>query len=154
MKVFDRQTSKEMFPGYYQVNGRRKMLQLGVLSVFRWGLFLGNLFLNALFLGVCFVCLWLILRFQWTHALGFAAVLWLALSLAVVPMLLAKTQEVARQRAASPPATAGEPAANEPTEARIPAGATIRLTQAIRISFNGHAGREMRLEFTGLPGLS
>jgi hypothetical protein len=98
-------TSKEAFPGY--ANGRRKMPQLGVLSVFRWGLFLGNLFLNALFLGVCFVCLWLILRFQWTHALGLAVVLWLTLSLAVVPMLLAKTQDVARQRAASQPATAG-----------------------------------------------
>jgi len=106
MKVFDTRTNKEAFPGYYQVKGPRKMLQIGVVSVFRWGLFLGNLLLNALFLGVCFVCLWLILRFQWTHALGLGVVLWLVLSLVVMPMLLAKTQEVARQRAASQPPTA------------------------------------------------
>jgi hypothetical protein len=106
MKVFDTKTTKEAFPGYYQVKGSRKMLQIGVISSFRWGLFLGNLFLNALFLAVCFACLWLILRFQWTHALGLGVILWLVLSLVVVPMLLAKTQDVARQRAASQPATA------------------------------------------------
>jgi hypothetical protein len=97
---------REPFPTYYQVGGRRKMLQLGVVSVFRWGLFFANLFLNALFFGVCFVTLWLILRFQWPHALGFGAILWLVLVLVAVPMLLAKTQELAQKQPASPgPAT-------------------------------------------------
>lgn len=100
IKVFA-QTS-EVFPGYYQTGGRRQMLQLGVVSLFRWWLFLGNLVFNALFLGVWFICLWLILRFQWTHALSLAVLLWLTASLVVVPMLLAKTAEVARQRASAP----------------------------------------------------
>jgi hypothetical protein len=34
--------------------------------------------------------LWLLLRFQWHHALGLAVVLWLSLILTIVPILLAK----------------------------------------------------------------
>jgi hypothetical protein len=41
--------------------------------------------LNFLHLGVWFVCLWLLLRFQWAHALGLAFCLWLVTSLLIVP---------------------------------------------------------------------
>jgi hypothetical protein len=93
----------EQFPGYYPVKGRGAMLQLGQVSVFRWGLFLANILLNALHLGVWFVCIWLLLRFQWVHALEAAVVLWVAATLIVVPMLLNTTQDVARDRAGIKP---------------------------------------------------
>ncbi len=48
------------------------------------------------------MCVWLILRFQWTHALALAALLWLVSSLVVVPMLLAKTDAVARSKGSGP----------------------------------------------------
>ena len=59
---------------------------------------MGNLLLNALLLAVCFVALWLLLTFQWPHALGQAVVLWLMLLFALAP-LLTKVEGVARQRA-------------------------------------------------------
>jgi hypothetical protein len=95
-------TGSEAFPGYFQVKGRRSMIYLGQVSVFRWGVFLGNLLLNLLHLGVWFVCLWLILRFQWSHALGLSVILWLVMTLTVMPVLLAKTYEAARQRVTGP----------------------------------------------------
>ena len=55
---------------------------------FRWGRFLGNLFLNFVHLGLWFVAFGLVLRFQWTHALLLAIILWLVTTLAVLPMLL------------------------------------------------------------------
>lgn len=88
------------FPGYYQVGGRRAMLYAGQVSQFRWSMFLINLFLNFLHLGLWFVCLWLLLRFQWLHALGLAIGFWLVTTLVIMPMLLAKTHELALERAA------------------------------------------------------
>ncbi len=99
LKVFPK--GSEQFPGYFQVGGRRKMLYPGQVQQFRWGLFLANLFLNFVHLGLWFVCLWLLLRFQWAHALGLAVVFWLVTTLVVMPLLLTKTQELARQRAAA-----------------------------------------------------
>ena len=90
----------EQFPGYFQVNGRRRMEQLGQVRVFRWGLFAVNLLLNAIHLGLWFVCFWLLLRFQWLHALGLAVLLWLVTTLVALPMLLGETQKLARKRAA------------------------------------------------------
>ena len=92
----------ENFPVYYQVGGRRVMEQLGKVTVFRWGQLFVNLFLNLLHFGLWFVCLWLLLRFQWPHALGFAVILWLTMTLVPLPMLLDKTRELSRQRVASP----------------------------------------------------
>jgi hypothetical protein len=43
--------------------------------------------LNFLHLGVWFVCLWLLLRFQWAHALGLAFCLWLVVTLLIVPQI-------------------------------------------------------------------
>ena len=45
--------------------------------------------LNLLHLGVWFACLWLLLRFQWPHALLGAAILWLVMTF-VVPTIFAK----------------------------------------------------------------
>lgn len=75
--------------------------ELGVLSRFRYGVFLGNVLLNLLLLGVLFVVLWLMLRFQWPHALGQAVVFWLVLLLFVLPPLLSRAEQTARDRAAA-----------------------------------------------------
>lgn len=73
----------------------------GQLSSFRAGLFLGNVMLNAMLAAVLFVALWLLLRFQWPHALGQAAVLWLLLLLFVLPPILTRAEDVSRQRSAA-----------------------------------------------------
>jgi len=43
--------------------------------------------LNFLHLGLWFVCLWVFVRFQWSHALGLAIIMWLVMTLAVLPMV-------------------------------------------------------------------
>lgn len=96
-------TTKEAFPGFRAVNGRQYMDSLGRVSSFRWGRFVMNIFFNALHFGLWFVVLWLVLRFQWPHALGLAVVCWVVMTLAVLPMLFDRTREVARPR--PPPAT-------------------------------------------------
>ena len=58
-----------------------------------------SVLLNFGFLAVWFVCLWLLLRFQWSHALGLAVAFWAAMTLFVLPPLLTRAEEVARQRA-------------------------------------------------------
>jgi hypothetical protein len=60
----------------------------GMPVAFQWGLFLGNLLLNFVHLGLWFVCLWLLLRFQWSHALGLAVVMWLVVTLTILPIVL------------------------------------------------------------------
>jgi hypothetical protein len=74
---------------------------------FRWGLFLMNLILNAAHFLLWWVCLWLILRFQWAHALGLAFVLWLLFTFSLLPMLLGQAAEVAENRAATTRQVAG-----------------------------------------------
>jgi hypothetical protein len=61
---------------------------VGRLSIFRWNRFLSNMALNGFHLLLWFACLWLLVRFQWTHALGLAVALWLATTLLILPMLL------------------------------------------------------------------
>ncbi len=65
---------------------------------FRWGLFLANVMLNIMHFAVWFLCLWLLLRFFWGHALGFALIAWLAATLTVLPMILAEAADVGRER--------------------------------------------------------
>jgi hypothetical protein len=65
--------------------------------VSRWGRFLVNLFLNFFHLVLWFLCLWLLLRFQWPHALGFAVVMWLIVTLSILPMMLSQAGEIALQ---------------------------------------------------------
>jgi hypothetical protein len=62
---------------------------------FRLDWLLGNLLLNFFHLGLWFVCLWLLLRFQWSHALGLAIVLWLIASLLALPFLLSVARSLA-----------------------------------------------------------
>jgi hypothetical protein len=82
----------------------------GQVSKFRFGLFVGNVILNLLHLGVWFACLWLLLRFQWPHALGLAVVLWVVMMFGVFPPLLFQTKQAVKARAtASQRAEAGRP---------------------------------------------
>jgi hypothetical protein len=55
---------------------------------FRFGLVMANLFLNFMHLGLWFGCLWVLLRFQWSHALGLALVLWVVATFAILHPLL------------------------------------------------------------------
>jgi hypothetical protein len=73
---------------------------LGVVRRRHPGWLVLNLFLNFFLLAVCFACLWLLLRFQWPHALGQAIILWGVLLLFVLPMVLTRAEIVARERAA------------------------------------------------------
>lgn len=73
---------------------------LGQLTSFRGGLFIGNVLLNVFLGAALFAALWLLMRFQWPHALGQAVALWLLLLLFVLPPMLARAEEVSRQRAA------------------------------------------------------
>ncbi len=72
---------------------------LGQVSTFLRGRFIGNLLLNFLFLAVWFVGLWLLLRFGWPVALLQAIVYWVAMTLFVLPPVLTRAEEVAKQRA-------------------------------------------------------
>ncbi len=81
-------------PGRYMVEG-----QWGRVSSYRFGRLVLDLFLNGLFLAVWWVALWLLLRFQWSHALGLAVAFWAAVTLFVLPPLLTRAEAVARQRA-------------------------------------------------------
>lgn len=55
---------------------------------FRFGRFIITLFFNFGHFAVWFLGLWVILRFQWGHALGFAFVMWLVMTLVILPMIL------------------------------------------------------------------
>ena len=55
---------------------------------FRFGRLLLNVLFNLVHLAAWFVLLWLLMRYQWPHALGLGAALWLVITLALLPMLL------------------------------------------------------------------
>jgi hypothetical protein len=74
----------------------------GMPSRFRFGRFFANLLLNLLHLSLWFGCLWLLLRFEWSHAALGAFVLWVACTLIVLPMLLSYAAEVSQARHAPP----------------------------------------------------
>jgi hypothetical protein len=96
----------EAFPGYYEQGGRRVMVQLGQVSLFQWGVWFFNIVLNVAHFGLWFLCLWLVLRFQWPHALGLAVVAWAIVTLVLLPMLLDRTRDVAKERANPAPRAA------------------------------------------------
>jgi hypothetical protein len=75
---------------------------LGQPSIFRRRLLVANLLLNSLHFAVWFLCLWLLLRFQWGHALGLAIIIWLVMTLTVLPSLMSRTGEIAREQPATP----------------------------------------------------
>jgi len=64
----------------------------------RWGLLFGNLLLNGVHLIVWFLCAWLLLRFQWGHALLAAVVAWVTVTLALLPMLVSRAEALASGR--------------------------------------------------------
>jgi hypothetical protein len=74
---------------------------LGQIESFHGGQFAGNVLLHLAFIGSAFLGLWLLVRFQWLHALGQAAALSLLLLLFVMPPLLTRAEAVARDRAAA-----------------------------------------------------
>ncbi|HEY8504846.1 MAG TPA: hypothetical protein VIL46_09710, partial [Gemmataceae bacterium] len=63
---------------YKEEGGDRYMTETGVGQVLdpRLGVLFANLLLNLVHFLLWFVLLWLVLRFQWAHALGLAFVLW------------------------------------------------------------------------------
>ncbi len=65
----------------------------GIPSIFHSGLLIVNLLFNFVHLALWFVVLWLILQFQGYHALGLAFVIWLTMTLLILPILF--TQAVA-----------------------------------------------------------
>jgi len=78
---------------------------LGQITLFHLGWLLTGLLLNFGFLAVWFLCLWLLLHFQWSHALGLAFVAWL-ISLFVLPMLLTQVEKVRKENLPPPQMTA------------------------------------------------
>jgi hypothetical protein len=85
----------------YRDSKGRVMLEyeIGQLAESRSGLLLGNLLLSVFHFGVWFAALWLLLRFQWSHALGIAVGFWLIMTLMVVPMLIARVEKAAKNKA-------------------------------------------------------
>jgi hypothetical protein len=75
---------------YVEEDGIRYMTddQLGWIYTPRHGLTWAMLALNSFHLVVWFLALWLLLRFQWGHALGLALGLWIAMTLVFLPPLL------------------------------------------------------------------
>lgn len=57
-----------------------------------------NVFFNLGHFVGWFIGLWLILRFQWMHALGLAAALWIIVTLTFLPMILGFAAEVSSDR--------------------------------------------------------
>ncbi len=70
----------------------------GLPTKFRFGRFIVNLFLNGFHLVLWFACLWLLMRFEWFHALLGAFALWLIVTLIVLPMLLTYAAGVSQAR--------------------------------------------------------
>jgi hypothetical protein len=92
---------------YYEEGNPKRYVEegfLGQISIFHFGWLVMGLLLHLGFLAVWFVALWLLLRFQWAHALGLAFVAWL-ISLFVLPMLLTQAEKVRKERL-PPPRTA------------------------------------------------
>jgi hypothetical protein len=85
----------------------------GIPTKFRFVRFVINLFLNFVHFALWFLCLWLLLRFQWSHALGFGFVMWVVFTLTILPMLLDYTAQVSQARQV-PPTVAPAPAAMIP----------------------------------------
>jgi hypothetical protein len=67
--------------------------RVGQLSTFRWGRFLACAFLNLFHLGLWFLVLWLLLRFQWSHALGLSLILWLAMTILMATFVFPTVQD-------------------------------------------------------------
>ncbi len=92
---------KEQPLRYYDQSNKSRYMDessLGQVSIFHFGWLLLNLVLNFGLLVVWFVVLWLLLRFQWPHALGLAVVFWLVMLLFVMPPVLKQAENVRKER--------------------------------------------------------
>lgn len=88
---------------YVEEGGRRVILENTnfIVETTRWGVVVLYVVLNVLHLILWFVCMWLILRFLFSHALGLAFVFWLAFTVIILPMLLDQARVLGEEKAAS-----------------------------------------------------
>ncbi len=95
----------------YRDSRGREMVEgyLGQVSTRHYSWLFGNLLLNFLHGVIWFLCLWLLLRYQWTHALGLAVVFWAVMTLIVLPMVFRLAEKVAHERAPPPTKAASAP---------------------------------------------
>lgn len=76
---------------------------IGQIGIFHFGWLAVTLLLNFGLLIVWFLTLWLLLHFQWSHALGLAFGFWLV-NLFVLPMMLTQAEKVRKERLPPPAA--------------------------------------------------
>lgn len=74
---------------------------IGRLTSSRWGSFWADVLLNFAQFVVWFACAWLLLRFQWPHALGIAVVFWSVMTFAFMHMLITKVDVERTQQTAT-----------------------------------------------------
>lgn len=85
---------------YYEEGNPKRYMEegfLGQVTVDHLSWRLVTWLLNFGFLVVWFLSLWLLMQFQWSHALGLAFVAWL-ISLFVLPMLFTQVEMVRKER--------------------------------------------------------
>jgi hypothetical protein len=111
---------------YKEENGSRFIEDTnpGQIIRYRGGRLFGTIVLNVVHFAIWFVVIWLLLHFQWPHALGFAAVCWLVMTLAVIPYL----HDTARKAAVKPRTIAA--AGHRHWCSRLPAGYRNVSTQS------------------------
>jgi len=104
--VFERKAESNEVRYYDKDNKSRYMREnyVGQVTTSHFSWLVMALILNFGFLIVWFLCLWLLLDFQWPHALGLAFVAWL-ISLFVLPMILAPAEKVRKERLPAKTAT-------------------------------------------------
>jgi hypothetical protein len=98
----------EMPLRYMEEGGSRYIeeTQLGMIVSYKSGRLIWVVLINVIHLALWFAVLWPLLRFQWVHALGFAVVIWLVLTLALIPFLLGRARDAAAKKHAARPAAA------------------------------------------------
>lgn len=82
--------------GWIMTTGERGIS--GEPKIFLTSRFLANLFFNGMHLFLWFLALWLLVRFQWSHALLIGIGAWLVVTLAFLPMMLNVAAQVAQAR--------------------------------------------------------
>jgi hypothetical protein len=92
----------------YRDDRGRSMVEnrLGQVRIFHVSWLLANLLINLLHLVVWFLVLWLLMEFQWGHALLQAMVIWLIATFFMIPPLLERAEQTARARPAESQARA------------------------------------------------
>lgn len=85
---------------YHENGGDRFIVedQIGKVFHYRRSLLFYNVFLNLIHLVLWFVVAWMLLHFQWPHALILAIVAWLIMTIVVLPYVLSKAREAGEKR--------------------------------------------------------